>query len=258
MRLKTLPFFLMAFLFVQVHAQVEITSPVSMRLVVEGTQKARKVLIEFRTDEVFECANFTLPVEKSFNGKKASIKIGDVQEPGNCEEGLAKAKGRADISDIPEGEFSAKVSINRQTFKITITRKKNYIDVKCDEKYKLLKITNTRLYFIPSNTIWGLATYETEVFKQDIPRLKSELIALGAMVPEKMYPGYYGDFSLLAKGETQQHKIAADQFEYPLVFTYTGDLSKFQKVLDGFKEQFGDALKISLRNLAGDEINSWD
>ena len=204
---------------------------------------SRKFYLDFRTNDVYECQNHFLDNEVRLEGNKLIVKIKGVKPMEPCITTMGPATARVDLTPLTAGKYKVRVIINRQVFKANLEVSETHYDLEIgNEDPQLFRIYNGRLNVIPANSIWGVCAYEDPHMKAEAEKFMDEMLNAGAQ-PTEIPAGNYGEFYLHYDGKTGEKVLSRDKYEYPFVFSYTGDVGALREVMNAFR----DKLRITLK-----------
>lgn len=218
-----------------------------------GEEGNHKFYLVLQTNDVYECANYQLENEVSLDGSKLVIRVKGVRYIEPCTMMMGPAMARVNLTSLSRGTYKVRTIINRQVFKSVLVIADGYYDFSIKkEDPSLFRIYNGRLNVIPGNSIWGKCKYTDPYEKPVAEKFMKDLLAAGAVQTE-LAAGNYGDFYLHYPGEALEKVINDKQYEFPFVYTYTGDTAVLQEVMNAYKGR----LKINLKTSAGQEFKNY-
>lgn len=213
----------------------------------------RMPTLSILTNDVYECGNSSVEMNHNLDGNLLTMKVLGIRIASPCKGPMGLAKGTVDLSSFPLGEYRVRITINRQVFKAALLVDSTHLKldvIHADDR--LLRIYNPRLNLIPKSTIWGKCEYSDSMAIDKAQQLFSQLEQLGAK-KSQLPIGKYEDFYLHEVGTTQPKTLAANRFEFPFVYHYSGSLSPLQEILNGFRSD----LKVTLKTCKGDVIRNF-
>lgn len=231
-----------------------VESGVTLRMeTIVGEEGNRKFYLVLQTNDVYECANYHLENEVSLDGNKLVIKVKGVRYVEPCTMMMGPAMARVNLTSLSLGTYKVRTVINRQVFKSTLVIADSYYDFAIKkEDPSLFRIYNGRLNVIPENSIWGLCMYTDPYEKPVAEKFMKDLLAAGAINTE-LPAGNYGDFYLHYPGEALEKVINDKQYEFPFIYTFTGDTAVLEEVMNAYK----DRLQIKFKTSAGKQFKNY-
>ncbi|MEM6270476.1 MAG: hypothetical protein AAF998_13620 [Bacteroidota bacterium] len=212
-----------------------------------------KFYLVLQTNDVYECANFLLENDVKLDGDKLIVRVRGVRKADPCSTAMGPARARINLTSLSEGEYRVRTIINRQVFKSVLTVAEDYYDFAIKkEDPSLFRIYNGRLNIIPDNSIWGLCRYTSAYDKAVAEKFMSDLQAAGARKTE-LPPGNYGDFYLHHAGEALEKVTGDDEYEYPFVYSFSGDLALVKEVMNAYRER----LQLSIKTSLGEQYRNY-
>jgi hypothetical protein len=213
----------------------------------------RKFILEVQTNDVYECANYSLDNSAKLEGSKLLIGLKGVRRTEPCTATMAPATCRIDLTELKAGAYKVRFNINRQIFKAKLTVADSSYDFRiASEDPRLFRIYNGHLNLIPANCIWGLSEYTDPKKKAEALKFMAALESAGAK-KTSLPVGNYDEFYLHTAGTTEQKMIQGERYQYPFVYFYSGDTAVLQEVINSFR----DKLKITLKTTRGEVLANF-
>ncbi|MCB9232547.1 MAG: hypothetical protein H6581_12830 [Bacteroidia bacterium] len=216
----------------------------------------QKFVLEYASDEVYECSNVAIVYELVESEGKITVKLQGKQDPEVCLTAIGPAKARVDLSHLAEGEYEFK------------TQYRNYAAtnatlVVSDDTWKFVVHEESMITFnrpilrkIPKGTVWGKLEYNTEnqrevasSFLQDLEKEQCEITDLKE--------GNYGEFYLRTSGRQIERKVEGEGWEMPFVYHYAGEFERLKILVKMYAGKYGDDLRIRLMDDQGNQAFSW-
>ena len=213
----------------------------------------RKFMLKIQTNDVYECANFTVDNETTVQGDKVNIKVNGIRRTKPCVSGVATAASFVDLSKLGFGAYKVQITINRHVFKADLRVDSTFFhfDIPKSVDPTLLRIINGRLNMIPAGTVWGKCEY-TEIAKiETATKFFADLEKAGA-IKTKLPVGNYDEFYLHTVGTTSEKSIKGERFEFPFVLSYNGSLMPLREIANSYRNE----LKITLKNDKGEVLSN--
>ncbi len=213
----------------------------------------RKFMLKIQTNDVYECANFTVDNETTVQGDRVNIKVNGIRRTKPCASGVTTAASFVDLSKLGFGEYKVQITINRQVFKANLRVDSTFFhfDIPKSVDPTLLRIFNGRLNMIPAGTVWGKCEYSEVAKIETATKFFADLEKAGAM-KTKLPIGNYDEFYLHTVGTTSEKSIKGERFEFPFVFSYQGSLLPLKEIANGYRKD----LKITLKNDKGEILSN--
>jgi hypothetical protein len=218
-----------------------------------GSEGNHKFYLVLQTNDVYECANYQLENEVTIDGNKLVIRVKGVRYVEPCTMMMGPATALVNLTSLSKGTYKVRTIINRQVFKSALVIEDDYYDFSIKkEDPSLFRIYNGRLNVIPDSSIWGKCMYSDPYEKPVAEKFMKDLLAAGA-AQTQLSAGNYGDFYLHYPGEALEKVINNKQYEFPFIYTYTGDSAILLEIMNAYK----DRLKIILKTSTGQEFKNY-
>lgn len=235
-------------------AKMDVESGLTLRLEAPMDHNGvRQFFLNFRTNDVYECSNHHLTNDVKLEGDKLIIKIKGIRAGKPCLEEMGPATAKIDLSTLTKGNYKVKFWVNRQSFKGKLEVAEGHYDLRVDdEDPALLRIYNGRLNLIPANTVWGICAYADPAKKAEARKFMAEMQKAGAQ-KAAIAAGNYGEFYLHHDGATSEKVVKGDQYEYPFVYSFAGDMAALKEVASAYR----DKVRVTLKNSKGEVFQNW-
>lgn len=208
------------------------------------------LVFKIQTIEEFECKNYSINYNVVPKFREFSISLNEIQEPGDCEQGINTARASINLGTLTPGFYQLNIDLKNTVFnqgQLTVSSERYLIEM---EDAKGINFVRRELFRIPGNTIWGYIAYAdgAEPIADDfIHQLE------GLSQSKSLKKGYYGYFSVENDNSDQiifpQLSIAQD-FK-PFLFHYDSPESEIAELVDHFRADYGQDIQISLTNDEG-------
>ncbi len=197
-----------------------------------------------------KCAGAQILADGAIQGQNVHIAVSGLLTDSDCSGQLAKAQKDVQMELLP-GEYHLSMAIGDDLLNTGV--------LSFDEKtYTLdmystigVKIGHSELNKIPEGVIWGSISGD-----QSISELRQEFLsALNPITSEsQLDEGYYGHFTMY-QSDILNLSLTDDvvyDFNHLFVYQLDGDLDALQFVIDNFRAQHGDLIRISCTTWEGD------
>ena len=199
-----------------------------------------------------KCANAQILADGAIQGQNVHITVSGLLVEPHCP-GFYDQVQKDVPMNLQPGEYDFSMAIGEDLLNTGVLRYDG-------EAYSLdmysvvgINIGHSKLYKIPEGLIWGVISGD-----QGLSDLSQEFIS--ALTPitsdVELKEGYYGHFTM-QNSEIQNLTMTEDVvFDFNQVFVYKldGDLDALQHIIDNFRAQFGDHVKISCTTWKGDSL----
>jgi len=212
----------------------------------------RTLELRVNTIKSLECSNYFIENTSSRKGNSIEINLGKPQIPGPCAPGTGVAKSNLNLGSISNGTYTFTIKLGKivpSTGRLIVSNGSYFLSMPTPIGFRIL---HNNLLRVPDNTIWGYIAYDPSISTTAAQFLR-ELVNV-SQTPD-LAKGYYGYFNLLESGEMELGggKVATDLPVQPILRRFQVDDKELEKLVQTYREKYGQALQIHLRNTGGKE-----
>lgn len=216
------------------------------------TNNTRTLEVRINTIKNLDCTNYTIESSLNRKGNNIEINLGKPQIPGICDPGTAVAKSNLILGSLPNGIFNVTIKLGQivpSTGRLIASNGSFFLSIPTPIGFRIL---HNNLLRVPENTIWGYIAYDPTI-SAEVAQFLRELTNV-SQTPD-LAKGYYGYFNLLESGEMELGgpKVATDLPVQPILRRFQADDKDLEKLVQTYREKYGQALQIHLRNTGGKE-----
>jgi hypothetical protein len=215
----------------------------------------RKLQLYCSTQRIYNCSNYGIKNKFSKSSGNIDINFTGILLPDMCLTAFGPARTIIDLGALSNGTYNLNIKVERKKSvgQLIITSDSYSIRL---FKQNHIKIINTPLHRIPSNTIWGTVGYHTSSTSTLVQSFIDSLQFLGATA--KIYPsGDYGYFEINSNGQILPPENHGNHFIEPFIFDFSGNTSDLKNLVKNYGINYGGSLSIRLYTTKGEIFRSW-
>jgi len=216
------------------------------------TSGARPLQFKISSIKEEDCLNFTITTPVNKIGNKISVSIQEINQPNDCQVGIAPAIGHANLGLMTGGIFDLTVDLKNTVFNDgQLTLSDDVFQLKLFSQTGL-KLPYTDLINLPSNLAWGYINYQSSDQKPIAEQFYGDLT--NYISPVQLRVGNYGYFRINDQGDLTINSQSDDSHSIVFAGILTGDKNELQELVDGTRQKNGDKVFIELINTSGEEF----
>lgn len=207
------------------------------------------------TERIYNCSNYGIKNKFNKSSDNINIDFKGILVYDMCLTALGPATTIIDLGTLSNGTYHLNINVEsmKSEGQLIITSDSYSIEL---FNQKQIKLINTPLRRIPTNTIWGTVGYHTSSTSTLVQTFIDSLQLLGATA--KTYsPGDYGYFKINPNGQILPPENHGNHFIQPFIFDFSGNTSVLKNLVRNYGKNYGDSLSIRLYTTKGEILRSW-
>ena len=207
------------------------------------------------TDRIYGCSNYRISHTFERSGDRVEIEFSGIIVPDVCLTSIGPASATVDLGALPDGTYAIDLQVggNKNEGQLLITPDQYTISI---EQPRQLRVTNSPLQRVPSNTIWGTVGYHSSTTAPLVQSFIDSLQLAGAAV-QPYHSGDYGYFQIDTNGDISPPQNSGYYFIRPYVMHYTGGSTALNTLVTNYGIHYGDSMNIILYTTRGEVFRSW-
>ncbi len=212
-----------------------------------------------QTDSIFGCINYLIDFDLTVTSDTVALNFTKIVKPNICLPDLGPATAIVNLGTLANNSYDFPITVNSLTIPAQLILTDSTIEITGGDS-TWTDIVRSILYRVPASTIWGEVGYNDPVLRDSALTFFDSLTSLGA-TPDTLSPGHYGYFfidstsaidSILELGPS----IGTDSvFSY--IYNYTGDTTVLSNLVQAYKNQAGDLVKVNINTSDGYRFRSY-
>ncbi len=207
------------------------------------------------TEKVYGCSNYSINKTLRKSSDNINIDFSGILIYDFCLTSLGPATTIVDLGTLSSGTYNLNIKVDRNRGEGRLIVTSDYYVIELD-KQKQLKIINTPLHRVPTNTIWGTVGYHRSSTATLVQTFIDSLQFLGATA-QTYQSGHYGYFEINSRGEIILPQNHGYYYIRPFIFNYDSNTSSLKKIVKNYGANYGDSLIINLYTTKGELFRSW-
>lgn len=214
--------------------------------------QTRSFQIRANTIKNQDCLNYFIESSINRTGNHIEINLGKPQITSICDRGIGTAKSSLDLGTVSNGTYPCTIKLGQivpSTGRLVVSSSSFFLSMPTPIGFRVLHNTLLR---VPDNTIWGYIGYEA-VAQPVVVQFFDDLA--GISQSNDLPKGYYGYFNLLENGsiELGSTQVSTDRPIQPIVRRFSANENDLEKLIQSYRDKYGQSILIRLRNTAGKE-----
>ncbi len=196
---------------------------------------SRKFHLNIETIQSQSCENALIDLTPNAVGSKITLTILDIPEP-DCPAPIFPAHADFEVGNLNLTEYSLQISLKNLVHNIgNLMVTDEYYDIQMTDSDGII-IPNQRLYKIPTETIWGYASYATTDAEVAVDNFIAEVenISNGYDYED----GYYGYFSVENNSLAIHDEDIAMDYNQSFGFAFQDNLIELQTILSEYRSLY--------------------
>jgi hypothetical protein len=194
----------------------------------------RQLIFDLQSVELEPCLNASINRTFIAQSDRLTLLINGIIPASDCNPGAAPAHGSSNVGFMPNGVYDFLVTVRNTVTnegKLTINDHQYVINMLSSDG---ISISNSTLFRIPENTIWGYIAYNEANLVGNAPQAFLDELATLAQ-PKQLEQGYYGKFEINNNGELQLKN--EPPFNHVLTFFYqfAGSDDQLKDLLENYR-----------------------
>lgn len=212
----------------------------------------RNLQIRANTIKSQDCLNYYIESSISRKGNNIEINLGKPQIPSVCERGIGTAKSNLDLGALSNGTYNITIKLGKivpSTGRLMVNNGSFFLSMLNPIGFRII---HNNLLRVPDNTIWGYIDYDASA----LPIVNQFFTDLaGISQNNDLAKGYYGYFNLLENGDIElgRTQVSTDRPIQPILRRFQANEKDLEKLIQTYREKYGQSVLIRLRNTAGKE-----
>lgn len=216
------------------------------------SNQTRIFQIRANTIKTQDCLNYFIESSINRTGNNIEINLGKPQIPSVCERGIATAKSSLDLGTISNGVYPFTIKLGQivpSTGRLVVSSGSFFLSMPTPIGFRIIHNTLLR---VPDNTIWGYIGYDA-IAQPVVVQFFNDLASISQT--NDLPKGYYGYFNLLENGsiELGNAQVSTDRPIQPIVRRFSANENDLEKLIQSYRDKYGQSILIRLRNTAGKE-----
>lgn len=226
---------------------------IKMRETLDSTKRTLQFYCS--TERIYNCSNYGISNTFSKSSDNIDIDFREILIYDMCLTSLGPATTLIDLGALSNGTYNLNIKVERKRNEGQLIVTSDHYAISINNQ-KQLKISNTPLYRIPANTIWGTVGYHLSSTSTLVQTLIDSLQILGATA-QNYQSGDYGYFEINTSGQILPPQNHGNHFIQPFIFNYPGNTSELNNLVKNYGANYGDSLSIRLYTTKGEIFRSW-
>ena len=178
------------------------------------------------------CENSLIDLTPTAVGSQINLTIKDIPAP-DCPAPIFPAKANFEVGNLNLPEYKLQISLKDLVHNIgDLMVTDEYYDIQMADLNGII-IPNQRLYKVPTETIWGFASYATSDEQTYVDEFAAEVN--GISEGKDYQDGYYGYFSVENNSLTIHNEDISNQFTQTFGRSFQNDISDLETVLTKYR-----------------------
>ncbi len=219
--------------------------------------EADKRTLQFRceTEMIYPCMNYLIIHSVKRSSNTINIDFKGIYMPGICSNAFGPAVTTVNLETLPPGDYTLKLKVGAESSNAVLSVFPEMYSIS-SSSLEQIQFTPPQLSRIPENTIWGIIGYHISSNESSAQSFVDTLLQNGA-VARKYTPGSYGYFNIHSDGTILPPENHGYWFVLPFILEFTGDNALIKMILEDFRKEYGDDLKITVHTTKGESFYSW-
>jgi len=195
-------------------------------------QNARTFHLNVETIQSQSCENAQIDLTPTAVGSQINLTIRDIPVP-DCPAPIFPAKANFEVGNLNLSEYNLQISLKDLVHNIgDLMVTEEYYDIQMTDLDGIV-IPNQRLYKIPTNTIWGFASFAASDEQGQVIEFMTEVNEISEA--KDFEDGYYGYFSANNNTLTIHDEDILKQFSLSFGRSFQNDLSELETILTKYR-----------------------
>lgn len=212
----------------------------------------RTFQVRANTVKIQDCQNYYIESSFSRKGNTIEINLGKPQIPGICDQGAGPAKANFDLETLSNGTYNVTIKLGQivpSSGRLTVSSSSYFFSINNPIGFRFV---HNQLLRIPDFSVWGYVAYDAKA-QATANQFYNDLAAIS--FPQELTAGYYGYFSILETGQMELGgtKVSTDRPIQPILRRFQANEKDLEKLIQTYREKYGQSIQIHLRNVAGKE-----
>lgn len=193
---------------------------------------SRDFHLNIETIQSQSCENSLIDLSSIAVGSTITLTIRDIPEP-DCPAPIFPAKANFEVGNLTLTDYSLQVSLKdlvHNLGNLMVTDEYYHIQMRDLDG---ITFPNTRLYKVPTETIWGYASYSNVDAEDFVNEFIDEVKNISEV--QDYEDGYYGYFSVENNSLSIINEILPKQFNQTFGLSFQNDVSELEAILTNYR-----------------------